>query len=80
MNAVGKSDGSVVLTTPANNGDAESPAESAEGRLPAKRNTDTSHSSRTPSRSKRRSSGLHGVRVAARVKNRLCARLEARAV
>lgn len=66
MNADGKSDGSVVPTNPANNGDAESPAESAEGRLPAKRNTDTSHSSRTPSRSNRRSSGLHGVRVAAR--------------
>jgi RNA-directed DNA polymerase len=66
MNANGESDGRVVPTNPANNGEAESPAESAEGRRPAKRNTDQSNLSRTPSRIKRRSSGLTGVREAAR--------------
>ena len=39
MNADGKSDGSVVPSNPANKGGTEPPAESAEGRLPAKRNT-----------------------------------------
>jgi RNA-directed DNA polymerase len=66
MNADGKSDGSIVPTTPANNGEAESPAESAEGRLPAKRNIAQAASARTPSRKKRESRGLHGVREAAR--------------
>jgi hypothetical protein len=66
MNASGKSDGRIVPANPANNGEAESPAESAEGRRPAKINTDPSNLDRTPSRMKRRSSGLVGVREAAR--------------
>ena len=66
MNADGKSDGSVIPSNPANNGGAEPPAESAEGRLPAKRNTAQAASARTPSRKKRESRGLHGVREAAR--------------
>ena len=45
MYAGGKSDGSVVLTTTANNGVADAPAESDEGRDPAERNVvqDASH-------------------------------------
>ena len=66
MNAKGKSDGSIVPVNPANNGGAEPPAEPAEERLPAKRNTKQSNLVRTPSRKKRRSSGLFGVREAAR--------------
>ena len=66
MNADGKSDESMVPSNPANNGEAESPAESAEGRLSANRNTDPSNLARTPSRKKRRSNGLLGVREAAR--------------
>lgn len=66
MNAKGKSDGSVVPVNPANKGGAEPPAESAEERLPAKRNTKPSNLARTPSRKKRRSRGLFGVREAAR--------------
>jgi RNA-directed DNA polymerase len=65
MNADGKSDGSVVPTNPMNNDAAEASAESAEGRLPAARNTKPSHFDRTPSRKKRRSTGLLGVRMAA---------------
>ena len=66
MNADGKSDGSVVPSNPANKDDAERSAESAEGRLSAARNTVPSNLARTPSRNKRRSSGLHGVRGMAR--------------
>ena len=66
MNAEGKSDGSIVPSNPANKDAAEVSAESAEGRLPATRNTLPSNLARTPSRNKRRSSGLHGVREAAR--------------
>ena len=66
MNADGKSDESVVPSNPANKGDAESLAESAEGRLSAARNTVPSNLARTRSRNKRRSRGLHGVREAAR--------------
>ncbi len=66
MNADGKSDGSIVPSSPTNKGDAVSLAESAEGRLPAKRNIDKSALSRTPSRNRRRSRGLLGVREAAR--------------
>ena len=65
MNANGKSDGSIIPTNPANNSGAEPLAEPAEGRLPAARNTVPSHLARTPSRTKRRSTGLHGVREAA---------------
>lgn len=66
MNADEKSDESVVPTTSANNGATEASAESIEGRLSAARNTVPSNLVRTPSRNKRRSSGLHGVREAAR--------------
>ena len=66
MNASGKSDGSVVPMNPTNQGGTEPPAESAEERLPAKRNTKPSNLARTPSRKKRRSRGLFGVRDAAR--------------
>lgn len=66
MNANRKSDGSIVPANPANNGAAEAPAESAEGRGPAKRNAEQAASPRTPGRSKRGSRGLHGVREAAR--------------
>ena len=66
MNADGKSDESVVLTTPANNDAAEASAESVEERDSAERNSEQSASVRTPSRKKPRSRGLHGVREAAR--------------
>ena len=66
MNAGGKSDGRVVPMRPANNGAAEAPAESAEERRPVERNTKQSNLVRTPSRKDRRSSGLRGVREAAR--------------
>jgi len=66
MNANRKSDESVVPATSANNGAAESPAESAEGRGSAKRNVEQAALRRTPGRIKRRSCGLSGVREAAR--------------
>lgn len=65
MNANGKSDGPIVPLNPANNGDAESPAESAEERGPARRNTDLSNLDRTQRPDRRRSHGLLGVREAA---------------
>jgi group II intron reverse transcriptase/maturase len=57
--------------SPANNGDAESSAESAEGRDSARRNIDQSNLDRTPSRKSRRSNGLLGVRDAARTNREL---------
>ena len=66
MNANRKSDESVVPATPANNGAAEAPAESAEGRGSAKRNAEQDALHWTQGRSKRKSRGLHGVREAAR--------------
>jgi RNA-directed DNA polymerase len=66
MHVTGESDGSVVPAKPVNNDDSESSAESAEGRLPANGNTVQAASPRTPSRDKRESRGLHGVREAAR--------------
>ena len=66
MKADEKSDESVVPTTSVNNDGAEPSAESIEGRLSAARNTVPSNLARTPSRKQRRSSGLHGVREAAR--------------
>ncbi len=65
MNVDGKSDESVLPSNPTNKGGTEPPAESAEGRLSAKRNTNHSNLARTPSRKKRRSRGLLGVRDAA---------------
>lgn len=69
MNAGRKSDERVVPVKLANKGAAEAPAESAEERRSAKWNTKQSNLDRTQSRKDRRSSGLRGVREAAR-KNR----------
>ena len=66
MNANRKSDEPVVPTTPANDGATEAPAESAEERGSAKRNVEQPALHRTPSRIKRKSFGLYGVREAAR--------------
>ena len=66
MNATGKSDGPIVPLSPANNDGTEPSAESAEGRESARRNTDPSNLDRTPSRNRRRSRGLLGVRETAR--------------
>ena len=66
MHADGKSHESVVPATTANNGAAEAPAESDEGRDSAKRNVEQAALHRTPGREKRKSRGLHGVREAAR--------------
>lgn len=66
VNAGGKSDGSIVPTTTANNGAAEAPAESNEERDPAQRNAQQAALPRTPGRIKCKSRGLHGVREAAR--------------
>ena len=62
MNAHRRSDESVVPATPANNGAAEAPAESAEERDSAKRNAEQAALHRTPSRPKRKTRGLHGAR------------------
>jgi RNA-directed DNA polymerase len=61
-----ESDGSVVPAKSANNDATDASAESMEERDPAKRNAVQSDSARTPSRTKRRSRGLLGVREAAR--------------
>jgi group II intron reverse transcriptase/maturase len=66
VHAAGKSDGSVVPANSANNDAAEASAESREGRDPAERNAGQPDCRRTPSRIKRESRGLHGVREAAR--------------
>jgi len=66
MNANRQSDEFVVLATSANNGAAEAPAEPAEERDSAERNTEQAALSRTPSRKKGKTRGLHGVREAAR--------------
>ena len=66
MNTHGKSDELIVPATSANNDSAELPMESSEERGPAKRNAAQAALPRTPSRTKRKSRGLHGVREAAR--------------
>lgn len=71
MNADRKSDGSVVPTKPANKGGAEPSAESVEERDPAKKNAEQEALRRTPSRNKRKSRGLIGVREAARKDSKL---------
>jgi len=71
MNANRKSDGFVVPATTANKGAAEAPAEPSEERDPAKRNAKQSALCRTPSRIKRKSRGLQGVREAARKDSKL---------
>ncbi len=65
MNAIGESDGSIVPLNPTNKGGTEPPAESAEEREPARRNTAQSNLARTQRPDKRRSRGLRGVREAA---------------
>ena len=71
MNGRGKSDGSIVPMSPANNGDAESSTEPAEGRVPARRNTKQSNLDRTPKPAHRRSRGLYGVRETAQKRRKL---------
>ena len=71
MNARGKSDGSIVPMSPANNGDAESSTEPAEGRVPARRNTKQSNLDRIPKPAHRRSRGLYGVRETAQKRRKL---------
>lgn len=66
MNVNGKSDVPIVPLNPANKGGTEPPAESAEGRGTARRNTDQPNLDRTLRPDKRRSRGLLGVREAAR--------------
>lgn len=66
MNARGMSDDPIVPMSPANKDDAESSAESAEGRGPTRRNTDQSNLDRTQKPESRRSRGLLGVRETAR--------------
>lgn len=71
MNARGKSDGPIVPMSPANSGDAESPAESAEERGPARRNTKQPNLDRTSKPERRRSRGLLGVRETAKTRREL---------
>lgn len=71
MNARGKSDGPIVPMSPVNNGEAESPAESAEGRGTARRNAKQPNLDRTSKPEHRRSRGLHGVRETARNRRQL---------
>jgi len=71
MNADGKSDGSVLPAKPPNKDAAEASAEAVEGRDSAKRNAEQTALPRTPSRTKVKSSGLNGVREAARRDSKL---------
>jgi group II intron reverse transcriptase/maturase len=71
MHADGKSDGSVLPTTRANNEGTEPPAESVEERDPAKRNANQTDLPRAPKRIKRQSLGLAGVRETARTQREL---------
>ena len=66
MNANGKSDESILPTTSANKDGAELSAELSEGSGSTKRNAEQTALSRTPGRKKHKSSGLAGVREAAR--------------
>jgi group II intron reverse transcriptase/maturase len=71
MNANRKSDGLVLPAKSANKDAVEVSAESTEERNPAKRNVDQPNLHRTPSRVKRKSRGLRGVREAARKDSKL---------
>jgi len=71
MNTNRKSDEPILPSTLMNNGDAELPAELSEERGSAKRNAEQAALSRTQSRTKHKSRGLHGVREAARKDSRL---------
>ena len=64
MHATGESDESVLPTTPTNNDATEASAESVEERDSVNRNAVQPAPPRTPSRVKRGSRGLHGVREA----------------
>ena len=66
MHVTGESDESILLPTLANKDAAEAPAESTEERDSANGNAMPPASPRTPSRVKRESRGLYGVREAAR--------------
>jgi group II intron reverse transcriptase/maturase len=66
MHATGESDESVIPAKPTNNDEAESSAESVEGRDSAKGNVEQTTLSRTQSREPHKSCGLLGVREAAR--------------
>ena len=69
--AGGKSDEPLVPATSANNGVAEAVAEPNEERGSAERNAQRAALPRTPSRTKRKSRGLYGVREAARKDSQL---------
>jgi len=71
MNADRKSDEFVVPATSTNNDATEASAEPTEERSSAKRNDEQAGLSRTPSRNKRKSTGLLGVREAARKDSKL---------
>ena len=71
MNANRNSDESIVPATSANNDAAEASAESIEERDSAKRNDVQADLPRTQSRISRKSTGLHGVREAAREDSQL---------
>ena len=71
MYADGKSHGSVVPTTAANNGATEVPAESHEGRDSAKKNVEQDTLHRIQGRIQGKSRGLVGVREAARKDSQL---------
>jgi group II intron reverse transcriptase/maturase len=71
MNANRNSDESIVPAKSVNNDMAEMSAEPMEERGSTERNDVQAALSRTPSRIKRKSSGLHGVREAARKDSRL---------
>ena len=66
MNASGKSDELIIPTTSANKDRVELSTESSEGSSSTKRNDGQDALPRTPSRTKRRSRSLSGVREAAR--------------
>ena len=71
MNADRKSDEFVIPTTSTNNDAAEASAESTEERNSAKRNDEQAALHRTRGRNKRKSTGLLGVREAARKDSKL---------
>jgi len=71
MNAGGKSDESIVPAKQTNKDRTERSAESVEESDSTKRNANQTALPRTPSRIKRKSRGLHGVREAARKDSKL---------
>ena len=71
MNADRNSDESIVPAKLVNNDVTETSAEPVEERDSTKRNAEQAALPRTPSRTKRKSRGLHGVREAARKDSQL---------